>query len=577
MLIEALDSRPFSSTDAERIAKEAFALTGVAHPLPGEFDDNYRFVTAEADYVLKIMRRDCGPGFVELQREALHSLAHLPVPRPASPVKIVDGRLVWLLEWLPGTLLADTKYRPPALLESLGRLLGKVDAALESFSHPEASRELKWDLQRAGWIEPYLQYIGDADDRRLVERVLQDYQTVVVPVLAERPHSIIHGDANDHNILVERGEIAGLLDFGDLHYTATIAELAVACAYAVFGAEDPLAVAVHVTRGYHLTHPLTPREIEMLFPLILTRLAVSVTNSAYMSGVHGGDWYVTVSENSAWGALKKLAAVHPRFAHYSLRSACDLPPVPQAGAIAGYLRSAPCEPIIAPAPSIVFDLSFGSLLLGADPRHHETAPLTETLFARMRAAGAAIGIGRYNEARPLYTVPAFSSGPHPTDEHRTIHIGLDLFAEPGTPVYAPLAGYVHAFANNAARLDYGPVIILRHATPEGTPFYTLYGHLRVDSIEELILDQPIAAGQQIAAIGSPPTNGDWTPHLHFQVMTDLLDLNTDFPGVAYASQRDVWLSLSPDPNLLARFSIPAAGPSKPETLAARRAHAGKES
>ncbi len=142
-----------------------------------------------------------------------------------------------------------------------------------------------------------------------------------------------------------------------------------------------------------------------------------------------------------------------------------------------------------------------------------------------------------------------------------------LFAESGTPVYAPLSGTIHAFANNAKRLDFGPVILLRHETADGTPFFTLYGHL--DSIDGQSIGRHVDAGQRIAAIGAPPTNGDWPPHLHFQIITDDLDLATDFPGVAYASQREVWLSLSPDPSLITHTETPQE-PTKSETLQARR-------
>src|SRR5260370_969177 len=102
------------------------------------------------------MRPNCDPDFVDLQREALARLSHLPVPRAARAVKEFGGRLVWLLDFLPGKLLADAKYRSPELLENVGTLLGKVDAALESFTHPAADRDLKWDLKRAAWIEGFL-------------------------------------------------------------------------------------------------------------------------------------------------------------------------------------------------------------------------------------------------------------------------------------------------------------------------------------------------------------------------------------------------------------------------------------
>lgn len=126
--------------------------------------------------------------------------------------------------------------------------------------------------------------------------------------------------------------------------------------------------------------------------------------------------------------------------------------------------------------------------------------------------------------------PNFAVAGSPTGERRTIHLGIDLFAPPQTPVYAPLAGVVYALANNTARLDYGPVIVLRHATGDGTSFYTLYGHLTVESLRAVEVGQSIQAGEQVGAIGAPPTNGDWPPHLHLQLVTDLLELDTDFPA-----------------------------------------------
>src|SRR5262249_12401199 len=138
----------------------------------------------------------------------------------------------------------------------------------------------------------------------------------------------------------------------------------------------------------------------------------------------------------------------------------------------------------------------------------------------------------------------------PRSERRTIHIGLDLFADAGTPVHAPLDGVVHAFANNAVPQDYGPVIILRHETTDGDVFFTLYGHLSRTSLDELVVGRRIPRGERFAMLGAPHENLGWTPHLHLQIITDLLGLDTDFPGVAPASQRAAWRSLSPDPNLI---------------------------
>jgi 4-aminobutyrate aminotransferase-like enzyme len=140
-----------------------------------------------------------------------------------------------------------------------------------------------------------------------------------------------------------------------------------------------------------------------------------------------------------------------------------------------------------------------------------------------------------------------------------------LLLQAGSAVRAPLEGEVHALANNEAPLDYGPVVILRHkfdsemlALPgsgEAREFFTIYGHLTTEPLTRLRVGQKIARGEKFAEVGTTAENGGWAPHLHFQVATDLLEYGTDFPGVARASERRVWTSLSPDPNLL--LGIPA--------------------
>jgi 4-aminobutyrate aminotransferase-like enzyme len=196
----------------------------------------------------------------------------------------------------------------------------------------------------------------------------------------------------------------------------------------------------------------------------------------------------------------------------------------------------------------------------------------------MKRDGVRVGVGRYDEPRPFYVSSLFGAGDNPTDERRTIHLGLDLFVEPGTGLHAPLEGVVHTLANNTVPLDYGPVVILRHASENGQEFFTLYGHLSKDTLSELQVGQRIAQGRQFARVGTPFENGGWPPHVHFQIILDLLDRGADFLGVAYASERAVWTSLSPDPNLLLGIPaerFPAKEPDASETLALRKALLGK--
>jgi len=204
----------------------------------------------------------------------------------------------------------------------------------------------------------------------------------------------------------------------------------------------------------------------------------------------------------------------------------------------------PATVISTDGKAIVLDLSAGSRLCGETIAGLDVDHLGRLINQTMVDAGTGFAFGRYAEPRELYTSKHFAAG---DTEPRTIHMGIDLFCGAGTPVTAPLAGSVELLANNETELDYGPMVVLRHQIASTDPFFTLYGHLGAEVLDLLDVGQAVNAGQQIATVGSPPTNGNWPPHLHFQLILDLLDLGVDFPGVARNSEQEYWLGLSPSP------------------------------
>lgn len=600
---------PLLPEAAARLAAELYDLGAKgsvqAKALPGEYDANFEIAAPAGRFVMKVMHPARDRSLIDLQCEALEHVARaapdLRVPRVRTtraggrltPVALPGARegesierLVWMLGYIEGDPYARVRPQTDFMLESLGRFLGALDAALRGFTHPAAERAFKWDLARADWIESALPSIADAGRRALVERALGLFRTKVAPAMPGLRRSVIHSDANDYNVIVDPADadprgVASVIDFGDMHRGLVVAEVAIAAAYALLDRKDPMAAAAAVVRGYHQAHPLEEAEIAVLFPLILARLAVSVANSAMMSALKPGDQYVTISEAPAWAALERLMRVTPSLAEAWFRRACGAAATAPAAEVTAWIEgrastfSSVLDVDLRRTPVVVFDLSVGSPLLGADPRATETAALTETLFREMREARVSVGVGRYDEARLLYVSPLFgeAGSEAPTEERRTIHLGVDLFVEAGSRVRAPIPGVVHLVVNNDAPQDYGPLVILRHQTSSGTPFFTLYGHLSEDTLSGLREGQRVEAGEEIARVGSPPTNGDWAPHLHFQIILDLLDLGRDFPGVCRASERDLWTSISPDPNLI--LGIPAAAfgktrPSPDETLARRR-------
>jgi 4-aminobutyrate aminotransferase-like enzyme/Ser/Thr protein kinase RdoA (MazF antagonist) len=601
MLLESSVAHPVGVEEAARLARDVYGLDVTAKCLPGEYDDNFHLTAADgAQFVLKVMHPARERSFIDLQCRALQHLAKhaegvvLPRVVPTqggelqAEITAVDGtnRSVWLLTFVPGTVLAKVRPHSDELLTSLGWLLGAIDSGLQNFSHPAAQRELKWDLSAAGWIKEHVNEIVDSSQRSLVEKFLTLYDSEIVPALGSFRRSVIYGDANDYNVLVSDPwplprKAVSIIDFGDIHYGITISEVAIAAAYAALGKKDVLRAAASVVIGYNEVFPLEEVEIAALYNLIGMRLAVSVTSSAHRKTIKTEDAYVTVSEAPAWEALERLAKIHGRFAHYTFRQACGLSAVPQSEKMQRWLEQSGRDAAslfdadLRTAPSIVLDLSVGSEFLGADPHESETPALTRKISELMDEAKVSAGVGRYDEARLLYSSPLFGEEASPLEERRTIHLGMDLFAHPSTPIHAPLDGVVHTLANNAAPLDYGPLVILQH---DAGAFFTLYGHLDKESLERLKIGQRIARGEKFASIGTPKENGSWAPHLHFQIILDLLDLDANFPGVAYASQRAVWTSLSPDPNLLMgipKKRFPKQDPTPQETLTARRELLGK--
>ena len=125
-------------------------------------------------------------------------------------------------------------------------------------------------------------------------------------------------------------------------------------------------------------------------------------------------------------------------------------------------------------------------------------------------------IGQYAEPRLVYTSSAFRSGTHKTCNRRTVHLAVDIFAEQGHTLYAPLDGVVETLENRNSHLNYGGMLILQHQTPLGSPFYTLYGHLNPEVVTRLSVGQQIAKGEALCQLGGPAENGGWPPHVHFQ-------------------------------------------------------------
>ncbi|OCB76049.1 peptidoglycan DD-metalloendopeptidase family protein [Flavobacterium crassostreae] len=163
---------------------------------------------------------------------------------------------------------------------------------------------------------------------------------------------------------------------------------------------------------------------------------------------------------------------------------------------------------------------------------------------------AKVAYGGYNEERNIYQRSTIFKTNDQLE--RNIHIGMDFWINASTPILSALDGVVHSFKNNSELGDYGPTIILQHQLEERS-FYTLYGHLSLESLENLHVGTFFKKGQQLGTLGCAAVNGDYAPHLHFQIIKDIANHEGDYPGVCNKETLNYYLENCPDPNLLLKI------------------------
>ncbi len=188
----------------------------------------------------------------------------------------------------------------------------------------------------------------------------------------------------------------------------------------------------------------------------------------------------------------------------------------------------------------------------------DTQKFAQYIDQELERHQAKFGIGGYMEDRILYkrsqlfelqgpAGPAIIDGV--VEEARSVHLGIDIWGPSGTKVFAPLGGMVHSFAFNDHFGDYGATIILQHQL-DTIVFHTLYGHVSLVDLAQLHQGMYISRGELIAHFGEPRENGDWPPHLHFQVIGDMNLKEGDYPGVCLKNESEKYLQNCPNPDLI---------------------------
>ena len=570
----------FQINEICNLLEKHYGLFCSIEELPGERDLNFLIrQKSGVSLVLKISNSCETFEFMNIQNEALKLVSKRinngKVPKvllnidgnALSFVKSSRGtsHLMRIVHYVKGVPMAEYSPHTKNFLKSLGKMCGTVTDALKEISVTPLKRNLLWEIHNVkNILNEYITCIKDQELKECVKLSLKNYCDLIFPLEKKLRRGWIHNDFNDYNILVtsnlSESYNFGLIDFGDMTHSYLVADPAVACAYLMLDKPDPLDAAFHFIEGYNRYLKFQESEIEILFPMILMRLCLSVTIGAFQQQKDPENKYLGISQKPARKLLIELQDINFRYAYYFFRDACKMKACTKESEFKKWQKkvNGSFNSILGKKfdndKTAILDLSTGSSF-SARTEDISIEEQKKYFSAYLAEKKAEIGIGKYGETRSFYTSEEFLKNSIDGQERRTVHLGIDIFTDMGKLVYAPIEGEVFCLKDNKRELDYGPTVILKHKPPEGPEFYTLYGHLDRGSLKNLKLHKVIERGEAFAKIGHPKENGGWLPHIHFQVILDLFDFDGNYPGVALPSQQGFWKSICPDPSFILGISV----------------------
>ena len=341
----------------ENVISQYWKINGKFLKLNSEFDLNFEVIDHKNNkFIVKIMRNDCDEGFLEGQIRFLKFInktkSHLPIPKIFKSIKGNDfeklndenknERYVWIIKKIEGELFSDFKPKPLELIYDLGKKVGLLDLYSKRFKKTLSIPSNKWNLSKPYWIKNHLSDIKNSKIRKVIEDILVDFKNISNVLLNLESHWT-HNDLNDQNLLVNYNglnlpEISGILDFGDLTFCPKICNIAICSAYLLILPDVGIEKQLHFLKGYHLKNPISENELDILYTLILVRIAVSYVNSIVMSKNKPDDPYVLISQNDTKNFLLSMRE-NKDFITARFRDSCGFSPLRSSNEVEEFLNS----------------------------------------------------------------------------------------------------------------------------------------------------------------------------------------------------------------------------------------------
>jgi len=300
----------FSLEAARHLVAAHYGIEGTYRPLVSERDLSWRIACADGrNVVVKISNASEPEGVVDMQVKALTHIVErdptLPVPRvvPAlagTPYLWIEDahgtrHMLRVLTFLPGQIMEQVVDAVSSQTRfNIGAMMGRLDHALRDFFHPYAASNIHlWDVSRALTLRPHIATIADGEIRQLCEKIFERAEHVTLPQLTRTRRQVVHQDAHGGNILLDPEDPTvpvGIIDFGDMGYNTIVADIVTTAETFADHDDDPIAYLCDLASGFDSTYPLEEGEIDLVYDVMLLRLAlgtviVAARNATDESGI----------------------------------------------------------------------------------------------------------------------------------------------------------------------------------------------------------------------------------------------------------------------------------------------------